>query len=60
MEEISVKFREKVRGKKVVRRTKRKSNEIQAVELMIDSEKIEACTGRINTDTQKTERLTDK
>ena len=47
MEEISGKFKEKVRVKKVVRRTKRKYNEIQAMELMIDSEKSETCTGRI-------------
>ena len=32
MEEISGKFRERVRGKKVVRRTKRKCNEIQVME----------------------------
>ena len=47
MKEIRSKFRENVRGKKVVRRTKRKYNEIQAMELMIDSEKSETCTGRI-------------
>ena len=35
MEEISGKFKEKVRGKKVVSRTKRKYNEIQVMELMI-------------------------
>ena len=57
MEEISVKFRERVRGKKVVRRTKGNHNEIQAMELMIDSEKSETCTGRIKD--RHTHRQTD-
>ena len=46
----------------MVRRTKRKCNEIQAMELMIDSEKSETCTGRIkdrHTDRQ-TYRETDR
>ena len=59
MEEISGKFREKVRGKEVVRRTMRKYNEIQAMELMIDSEKSEACTGRIK-DRHTEDRETDR
>ena len=47
MKEIRSKFRENVRGKKVVRRTMRKRNVIEAMELMIDSEKSETCTSRI-------------